>query len=351
MTLPGSTGGSQPQHPTVLSGRYELGEELDSGGMSTVYLAHDLELDRTVAIKLLPQDPEPDQVERLRREARAAAAIEHPNVAGVHDIGVSDESVFVVIEYLRGQSLRDVLARDGCLSTGYATHIAAEVCLALSAAHQAGVIHRDITPGNIMLCADGTVKVLDFGIARLDGNSFRTATGQICGTPAFVSPEQARDEPLDGRSDVYSLGCCLYQMVTGHAPFEASTPLAVVTAHLHEPPRPPREIDPTIADPVQQVVLRALAKRPHDRYPTAEAMHAELTERTPARTLALPTMSAGTTDPAESAGDRTAVGPELGDPPDEGSGAFRRWLGITLIAAATAVLIVVAIIALTQTPR
>lgn len=346
MTVPSARDTAQPEPPRVLRGRYELAGVLGADGTSNVHLARDIELDRTVAVKLLPRDPEPEQVERLRREARAVAAIEHPNVVAVHDLAICEEVAFAVMEHVRGEALREVLARENRLAPGRAARIAGQVCCALSAAHHAGVVHRDISTGNIMLCPDGTVKVLDFGIARLTSSAFRTVTGLVCGTPAFLSPEQARGQTPDARSDPYSLGCCLYQMVTGRGPFGATDPLAVVSGHLHEPPRAPREIDPTVPYGLERIIMRALGKRPSDRYQTADQMHAALAEQATARTLTLSAQAGAPSMPGPSA---AAVAPEPGDTTEADTGGTRRWVGLTLIAVACAVLLVLGLIAGAQT--
>ncbi len=349
------------ERPQLLRGRYEITKLLDTGGTSEVHLGRDGELDRTVAIKLIPAEPHdnPAHAERLRREARAAAAIDHPNVVAVHDIGVSEtgspptESVFVVMEYLDGESLRNRIGRDGPLAEETAVGIAGQVCLALNAAHETGVIHRDVSPGNIMLRRDDTVKVLDFGLARMAGSAFRTTTGEVRGTPAYIAPEQVQGEPLDARTDLYSLACCLYLMVTGDPPFPGTEAVAMAYQHVRSAPVPPRDINPDVSPELQAVILRSLAKNPDERHRSATQMRSDL----------LSAVSAQTTNPdgrmvdlADSAGTKAMpplapAQPGAGTPrtsttdPDidqEDSGAVRRWLGLALIIAAAAVLLVVA---------
>lgn len=267
-------------HQPVLTDRYELGELLGRGGMGEVYAGHDRLLGRCVAIKLLPggtsASPDPELRRRLQSEARAAAAIEHPNVVRVHDLTITDTSIFVVMEYLQGETLRARLRREKVLSTEEAARIAAEVCLALAAAHQAGVIHRDIGPGNIMLCADGSVRVMDFGLARTAGSGVDSTPKIVRGTPAYVSPEQVAGDAADARTDLYSLGCTLYRMVTGQPPFTGTSVVEVACQHRHETPRPPSTLaaDPPVA--LEAVILKAMAKSPDERFADALVMRAEL---------------------------------------------------------------------------
>ena len=262
---------------SVLMDRYELGRLLGRGGMAEVYEGRDRVLGRRVAVKLLAgTGPRPEEAQRLRSEARAAASIEHPNVVHVYDLILTTEHVFVVMEYLEGETLRERLRRESALALEPAVRIAAQVCLALAAAHKAGVIHRDIGPGNIMLCAGDAVKVMDFGIARIAGNIFQTAPGQALGTPAYLSPEQANVADVDERSDLYSLGCTLYHMLTGEPPFSGATPAELAYQHSHAAPRPPATLNPDLPAAVEAVVLRALAKEPDTRFADALEMRAEM---------------------------------------------------------------------------
>ncbi len=355
MTASRSAGTEEPEDPGVLHGRYELRELLGSGSTSRVYLARDRELDRTVAIKMLTGPPAAENVERLRREARSVAAIDHPHVVSVHDIGVTRGAVFVVMEHVRGETLRTVLERRGRLPVDEAVRVSLQVCRALSAAHGAGVVHRDISPANIVLGAEGTAKVLDFGIARgPTGEVAEAGTGHVWGTPAYLSPEQARGESPGACSDIYSLGCCLYRMVTGHAPFESSTPRGVVAAHLHERARPPRDIDPALPEQLQQIILRALAKHPDDRFSGAEELGAELTvldSRAGTGTLWLPAAEreTGPVEPRNGGAvpderGRIVPGPELDEAVEPDTGASRRWVGLTMMVVGLAVLLVVVVV-------
>nr|MDQ4008064.1 protein kinase [Actinomycetota bacterium] len=279
----------------VLMDRYELGELLGRGGMAEVYVGHDRVLGRRVAVKLLSgTGPRPEEAQRLRSEARAAASIEHPNVVQVYDLILTEEHVFVVMEYLEGETLRDRLRRETALAVEPAVRIGAQVCLALAAAHEAGVIHRDIGPGNIMLCAGDAgaggdagvagaagaagdmVKVMDFGIARIAGNIFQTAPGQAMGTPAYLSPEQANGTVVDARSDLYSLGCTLYHVVTGEPPFTGATPAELAHQHCQATPRPPTALVPDLPAAIEAVILKAMAKDPDQRFDDALQMRAQL---------------------------------------------------------------------------
>jgi eukaryotic-like serine/threonine-protein kinase len=268
---------ARPREP-VLSDRYELGPKLGQGGMAEVFMGQDRVLGRRVAIKLLAGDtaPHPGQAQRLRSEARAAASIEHPNVVRVYDFTLTEASIFVVMEYLEGETLRARLRRESTLPPDLAARIGAEVCLALDAAHRAGVVHRDIGPGNIMLCPDGMVKVMDFGIARIAGNTFQTGPGQALGTPAYVSPEQADGSLVDARCDLYSLGCTLYHAVAGSPPFTGPTPIEVAHQHVHATPEPPRTHNPDVPADLEAVILQALAKDPARRFDDALQMRTAL---------------------------------------------------------------------------
>lgn len=275
----GSDMHARPRAP-VLMDRYELGELLGRGGMGEVYAGHDRVLGRRVAIKLLSGGggaaPDAVSAQRLRSEARAAASIEHPNVVRVHDLTISQTTIFVVMEYLEGETLSARLRREQQLPLDLAVRIAADVCLALAAAHQSGVIHRDIGPGNIMLCADDTVRVMDFGIALIADREVSTGPGQTMGTPAYLSPEQASGEVVDARTDLYSLGCTLFHMVTGRPPFTGGSPANVTWKHCFTDPRSPSNLRPDLPAALEAVILKAMAKSPEDRFADALQMRTEL---------------------------------------------------------------------------
>ncbi|GAA2742896.1 hypothetical protein GCM10009868_14650 [Terrabacter aerolatus] len=265
--------------PSVrIAQRYSLGERIAVGGMGEVYLATDDRLGRQVAVKVLsPAFAEsPDFVERFRREALTAARLSHPNIAQVYDYGVDGASHFIVMEYAEGSDLAHLIREHGRLTPSDAVRVAEQVCAALAVAHRAGVVHRDVKPGNVIVRADGTVKVTDFGIARALGQASITDTGTVMGTAAYVAPEQARGEATTPSSDLYSLGILLFQMLTGAVPFEGDTPVAVALRHLDEPvPLPSSRVADLPAN-LDDVVVRATAKSPSDRYPDADAMAAAL---------------------------------------------------------------------------
>src|SRR5262247_3085041 len=268
----------------TLDQKYYLESELGVGGMGTVYRAGRLLIGDWVAVKVLHPDQmaDPQAVERFRREAQTAASLKHPNVVRVYDFNVSSEGLsYLVMELAEGENLRSLVERQGTLVETDAAEIIRQVCAALDEAHSQGVVHRDIKPENILVrtVPEGLqVKVLDFGIAALrDVNGGRlTRTGSVVGTPHYMSPEQCLGEELDGRSDIYSLGIVLFEMLTGVVPFDSSTPTAIVIKHVNDPPPPPRSLNPKISPAVESVVLRALEKRRDARPQTAGEMAREL---------------------------------------------------------------------------
>jgi eukaryotic-like serine/threonine-protein kinase len=262
----------------VLGGRYALGALLGAGGMGQVYRARDRVLERTVAVKVLSAAATQDRelVARFGREARAAAALHHPNIVAVFDSGADGDLQYLVMEYVDGQSLAGLLRQEGVLDPGRAAEVGRQVCQALAAAHAAGLVHRDITPGNVLVDPAGLVKVADFGIAKLAAATTMTGDGMVLGTAAYLAPEQAQGRPVDGRSDLYALGCVLYALVTGAPPFVGDSPVAVAARQLTEPPTPPSDRNPRVSPALEAVVLTALAKDPADRYQTATAMAQDL---------------------------------------------------------------------------
>jgi serine/threonine-protein kinase len=269
-----------PQH---LSDRYELGEILGFGGMSEVHLARDVRLHRDVAVKVLRADlaRDPSFYLRFRREAQNAAALNHPTIVAVYDTGEAETPngplPYIVMEYVEGVTLRDIVHSDGPMESQRAIEVIADACQALNFSHQHGIIHRDVKPANIMISKTGAVKVMDFGIARAlsDANSV-TQTSAVIGTAQYLSPEQARGEKVDARSDVYSLGCVLYEILTGEPPFVGDTPVAVAYQHVREDPIPPSTRHAGISPELDAVVLKSLAKNPDNRYQTAAEMRADL---------------------------------------------------------------------------
>jgi serine/threonine-protein kinase len=271
----------------VLSGRYRLKRLIAKGGMAEVWEAEDDILGRPVALKLLHAHLAADESfrERFRREAIAAARLAHPNVVATFDTGTDEGTTFIVMELVEGQTLREILNETGALPPGRTVHIGAQVADALHYAHKAGVVHRDVKPGNILLCPDGRVKVADFGIAKAveDSEPDRphpaealTSTGSIIGTAQYLSPEQVDGRAVDGRSDVYALGVVLYEMLCGRPPFSGETDMAVALKHVTTAPLAPRQVRAGIPRALEDVVLRALAKPPEGRYQSAAELQTAL---------------------------------------------------------------------------
>ncbi|MBA2537176.1 MAG: Stk1 family PASTA domain-containing Ser/Thr kinase [Actinobacteria bacterium] len=262
---------------TLFDGRYRILRKLGSGGMANVYLAEDEDLGRRVAIKILSERYASDDNfnERFRREAKSAASLSHPNIVSIYDRGEAEGQPYIAMEVIEGRTLKELIMTRGplplALAIGYAKHILG----ALRFAHRHGIIHRDIKPHNVLLGAEDRVKVTDFGIARA-GASQMTEVGSIMGTAQYLSPEQARGAPVAAASDLYSVGIVLYEMLTGKTPFNGDTPIEIAMKHLNEAPRPPSEHRSEIPPELDQIVLRALAKDPHDRYQSAEEFSADL---------------------------------------------------------------------------
>ena len=321
-----------------LADRYELGGLLGRGGMAEVRMARDLRLGRTVAIKQLRTELADDDTfhERFSREAQSAASLNHPSIVAVYDTGEalndSGERIpYIVMEYVEGHTLREVLRDGRKILPERALSITGDVLKALDYSHRSGIIHRDIKPANVMLTPSGQVKVMDFGIARAvaDASSAMTQTAAVIGTAQYLSPEQARGETVDARSDIYSTGCLLYELLTGRPPFVGDSPVSVAYQHVREEPRPASQLNPEVSASVDHVLAKALAKRVDERYQSAADMQADLQRvldgfGVDAPTQLTPVVPAARLDPAPTAvtpavtADQSPVGP----PPRRS----RRWL-------------------------
>jgi serine/threonine protein kinase len=259
-------------HGNIVDNRYVLAEFLGSGGMGEVYLARDEVLDRDVALKVLRSQYAGDEefAERFRREARSAAGLSHPNIVQVYDKGETEDGTsYIAMEYVPGGTLKEQIERRGPFGARAAAAVGAQIADALGAAHERGVIHRDIKPQNILLTPSGNLKVTDFGIARAASAVTSSASSAIFGTAGYISPEQALGEPVGPASDLYSLGVILYEMFTGELPFTAENSIAVCMKHVTEPLRPPKQVNPAIPDDMNALVVKLLAKDPADRYGSA----------------------------------------------------------------------------------
>ncbi|MEV6342120.1 Stk1 family PASTA domain-containing Ser/Thr kinase [Actinoplanes sp. NPDC051851] len=268
----------------LLGGRYQVGELLGYGGMAEVHRGRDLRLGRDVAIKMLRTDLARDATfqERFRREAQNSAALNHPAIVAVYDTGeeisaTGEKLPFIVMEFVNGRTLKEVLAQEQRLQPRRALETIADICAALEFSHRHGIIHRDIKPGNVMITQNGQVKVMDFGIARAlaSGATTMTQTSAVIGTAQYLSPEQARGESVDARSDVYAAGCVLFELLVGHPPFVGDSPVSVAYQHVREDPRAPSSIVREIPPDLDAIVLKALAKNPLNRYQSAQEMRAD----------------------------------------------------------------------------
>ncbi|HEX3032915.1 MAG TPA: Stk1 family PASTA domain-containing Ser/Thr kinase [Bacillota bacterium] len=262
----------------TLSRRYDLVEQLGGGGMALVYRARDRYLNREVTVKILrPQyTSDLDFVERFRREAQAIASLSSPNIVSVYDVGEEEGIHFIVMEYIEGKNLKEVIREKGRLSIGEAVNYAKQICEGLEHAHQRGIVHRDVKPHNILVTSTGRVKVTDFGIAKAITSDAVTQAGTIIGSVHYIAPEQAKGEAGGIRSDLYSVGVVLYEMVTGQLPFEGDTPIAMAMKHIQEEPVSPGCLNPEISPELEKVILRAMAKAPEKRYQRAWEMAVDL---------------------------------------------------------------------------
>lgn len=259
----------------VLDQRYELQEQIGGGGMADVYRAQDLLLNRPVAVKILHEQFKNDIefIDKFNREAQAAARLSHPNIVNIYDVGVMDDAHYIVMEYVPGRTLKDKIKQEGHLSVAEALHIAKDIASALANAHANNLVHCDIKPHNILMMPDGSAKVADFGIARAVTESTMTYSGNVIGSVHYFSPEQAKGTMITPKSDVYSLGVVLYEMLTGKLPFTGETPVSIAMKHLQEEPLSVRQIDPSIPPVVEAIVTRTMSKDPAMRPGAAELMH------------------------------------------------------------------------------
>jgi beta-lactam-binding protein with PASTA domain/predicted Ser/Thr protein kinase len=342
--------------PPHLSDRYELGDILGFGGMSEVHLARDLRLHRDVAVKVLRADlaRDPSFYLRFRREAQNAAALNHPSIVAVYDTGEAETPTgplpYIVMEYVDGVTLRDIVHTDGPLPPRRAIEIIADACQALNFSHQNGIIHRDVKPANIMISSTNAVKVMDFGIARaIADSSSVTQTAAVIGTAQYLSPEQARGDPVDARSDVYSLGCVLYEILTGEPPFTGDSPVSVAYQHVREDPVPPSERREGISSDLDAVVLKALAKNPENRYQTAAEMRADLVRVHNGETPEAPKVLTGaernslfSSAAANVGGPRTDPLPRQPlDDGDQRGGSIGRWVVAVAVLAVLTIAVVI----------
>jgi beta-lactam-binding protein with PASTA domain/tRNA A-37 threonylcarbamoyl transferase component Bud32 len=318
--------------PTMVGGRYELGELLGRGGMAEVRQAVDQRLGRSVAVKQLRADlaTDPTFQARFRREAQSAAGLNHPTIVAVYDTGEEIDPLtgvsipYIVMELVEGLTLRDVLKDGRKILPERALELTQGVLDALSYSHKAGIVHRDIKPANVMLSPTGGVKVMDFGIARAvaDTSATMTQTAAVIGTAQYLSPEQARGETVDARSDLYSAGCLLYELLVGRPPFVGDSPVSVAYQHVREAPTPPSQLDPELGPEIDAVVLKALAKDPDERYQSARDMKADISrllsgQQTDAQQATAVVPVGVATVAANSYDDPTrVVGPPPGPPPD-----------------------------------
>ncbi|MGW0053065.1 Stk1 family PASTA domain-containing Ser/Thr kinase [Nocardia nova] len=341
--------------PKNLSSRYELGEIIGFGGMSEVHKARDLRLGRDVAIKVLRADlaRDPTFYLRFKREAQNAAALNHPAIVAVYDTGEAEVDggplPYIVMEYVDGETLRDIVRGKGPLPPRRAMEIIADVCAALDFSHKNGIVHRDMKPANIMINRQGAVKVMDFGIARAiaDSSNPMTQTAAVIGTAQYLSPEQARGEQVDARSDVYSVGCVLYEILTGQPPFTGDSPVAVAYQHVREDPKLPSLVHPGVPRELDSVILKAMSKNPANRYQSAAEMRADLIRvlggQKPQAPMVMTeedrTTFLGSMDP-EPRSYRTVERNDGDDEPEHESEGSRRklWIGIGA-AAVVAVLV------------
>ena len=253
-----------------LDGRYELLELIGTGGMADIYKAKDITEDRIVAVKILKNEfaGSEDFLRRFRNESKAIALLSHPNIVKIYDVGFNEQIQFIVMEYIDGISLAEYIKLQGVLKWKDAVYFTIQILRALQHAHDRGIVHRDIKSQNVMMLPDGTIKVMDFGIARFNRETDKTLSEKAIGSVHYISPEQARGEMTDEKSDIYSVGVMLYEMLTGQKPFDGETPVAIALQHMQTPPKPLREINSSIPEGLEEITLKAMQKEPSMRYQT-----------------------------------------------------------------------------------
>jgi eukaryotic-like serine/threonine-protein kinase len=344
--------------PRLVGSRYEVGELIGYGGMAEVHRGRDVRLCRDVAIKILRSDlaRDPSFLNRFRREAQAAAGLNYPAIVAVYDTGEDPTGPdgtaipFIVMEFVEGRTLRDIIKSEGRLPPRRVMEIISEVCGALEFSHRNGIIHRDIKPANVMITRSGAVKVMDFGIARAlsDNGATVTSTAAVIGTAQYLSPEQARGEAVDARSDVYSTGCLMYELLTGQPPFRGDSPVAVAYQHVRESAPPPSAIVPGLPRPLDSIVMKALAKNPMNRYQSSGEMRADLQLALAERPV---TAEAVLTDAEKTQFIARTSGPPPGPPQGEAvdeygdDGGGQRRSGLIWAAVVAALLLVIGIAA------
>jgi beta-lactam-binding protein with PASTA domain/tRNA A-37 threonylcarbamoyl transferase component Bud32 len=318
---------------SVLGDRYQVEARIGAGGMAEVYRGFDQVLNRTVAIKvLLPQMARDTSfVERFRREAQAAARLNQPNIVGVYDTGADDGTQYIVMEFIEGRTLAEFMATGRRPTPSQAAEIAQKIAAAIAAAHAQGVIHRDIKPGNVMITRDGVIKVMDFGIARVLGPETAPQTSAVLGTASYLSPEQAQGGPVDARTDIYSLGAVLYELLTARPPFTGDSPVAVAYKQVNEAPAVPSSLNPDVPARLDAVVMKALSKNPSNRYQTAEEFSADLARVIAGQEVeATPLMPAAIGD-ATQVISRPSAHTAVLPPTEEPKGSGRKvWLGVLI---------------------
>ena len=319
--------------------RYRVEARIGQGGMAEVYRGFDPALDRTVAIKVLlpPYDRDAGFVARFRREAQAAARLSHPNIVGVYDTGADGDTQYIVMEYIEGRTLASFLAGGGKPTPMQAVELGDKIAGALAAAHAQGIVHRDIKPANVMVTREGAVKVMDFGIARLQSDATAPQTSSVIGTPAYFSPEQAQGLPVDSRSDIYSLGCVLYELLAHRPPFTGDTPVAIAYKQVNESPVPPSQVNPDVSPRLDAVVMKCMAKNPANRYQSAAELSEDLDRiRKGQEVEATPLLAVGAAGAATQVIARQPT--QVMPPPEPEDSSRKVWLGVLIALLIFAIL-------------